>query len=471
MQQIIIIGNGISGVSAALELRKLSTDKITIISDESDYFFARTALMYIFMGKLHKKDVFPYPKDFWKKNNIELTKALVKSIDFEEKKIYFVATSSDEQHKKGGEMNFDKLVLALGSKPNTLPILKRPLLGIQNFYSLTDVDKIKNDIEDVSKVCVVGGGLIGVELAEMFLSKGIEVHLLIREKYFGSHFLPEPEAAWVSDYIRRKGVKLYVEAEVGDILNDENSRISGIKTHKGLEISCGFLALAIGVSPNKDLVRLPQGNTVGRAVPEFVFGQGGLKLNRGILVNEYLETAISDVYAVGDCAELTNPPFPFKSIEANWYVGRLMGETAARNLVGKKEKFQPKIYFNSAKFFDLEYQVYGHIPKDSDQTIGQFFWKSDTYDAALRFAFDADTMALCGVHALGIRLRQKTCETWILEKKNMDFIVENLGEVDFNPEFSKKYFNELVNLYNHTFSKNIKIQRKTNFLTKIFSIR
>ncbi len=472
MQQIVIIGNGISGVSTAIELRKWTNDKITIISDESDFFFARTALMYIFMGKLNKNDIFPYPKDFWVKNKIELKRALVKNIDFDEKKIYFSIQSSDSpQLKRGGELSFDKLVLALGSKPNKLPILHSNILGIQNFYSLSDVAKIKTDIQGVARVCIVGGGLIGVELAEMLLSEGVEVHYIIREKQFGENFLPQEEAILVTEHLRSKGIFLYVEEEIEAIIKDENGRVSCLKTRKGLEILCGFLAVAIGVSPNKDLVRLPQGNMLGRAKPEFVLGQGGIKLNRGILVNEYLETSIQDVFAVGDCAELLTPPSLYKSIEANWYVGKMMGEVAARNIVGQKVPFAPKIYFNSAKFFELDYQIYGKVSPQTQAEFQQFFWKSAKKNIALRFEFETDTLKFCGVHSIGIRLRQNTLESWLLEGRTIDFVIENLEQADFSPEFSYKYFNEVLSLYNQLFGKNIKPKPKTNFLFKLFSIR
>ena len=106
---IVIIGNGISGITAARHIRKLSNHSITVISEETDYFFSRTALMYVYMGHQRFVDTQPYENWFWAKNRIELRKGRVESIDYQQKTLIF----NDKQI-----LNYDKLIIAVGSKPN-----------------------------------------------------------------------------------------------------------------------------------------------------------------------------------------------------------------------------------------------------------------------------------------------------------------------------------------------------------------
>jgi len=109
MQKIVIIGNGIAGITAAKHIRKLSNDEITVISGETDHFFSRTALMYIYMGHMKYENTKPYEDWFWEKNRIHLKRAWVNSIDFDNKQIKF---------SEGDLMPYDKLILATGSQSN-----------------------------------------------------------------------------------------------------------------------------------------------------------------------------------------------------------------------------------------------------------------------------------------------------------------------------------------------------------------
>ena len=121
MEHIAIIGNGISGITAARHIRKLSNKRITVISSETDYFFSRTALMYVYMGHMKFKHTQPYEDWFWEKNEITLKKGYVEQIDTAKKILLF----SD-----GENLKFDKLILATGSKPNKFGWPGQDLKGV-----------------------------------------------------------------------------------------------------------------------------------------------------------------------------------------------------------------------------------------------------------------------------------------------------------------------------------------------------
>ncbi|MFO1527267.1 MAG: FAD-dependent oxidoreductase, partial [Turneriella sp.] len=170
---LVIIGNGITGVSCALEVRRQADCKITLISDEGEYFFSRPALMYVFMRQMQLKDTQPYEKSFWKKKKIELKRGTVTRIESSARLLHFSDRST---------ISYDRLVIATGSEPNKFGWPGQNLPGVQGFYSLQDLSSLERDVADVRHAVIVGGGLIGVEVAEMLHARGIAVTFLVRER-------------------------------------------------------------------------------------------------------------------------------------------------------------------------------------------------------------------------------------------------------------------------------------------------
>ncbi|MEO1253363.1 MAG: FAD-dependent oxidoreductase, partial [Bacteroidota bacterium] len=185
MQHIVIIGNGIAGITAARNIRKLSEDQITVISGETDHFFSRTALMYIYMGHMKYQNTKPYEDWFWEKNRIELKRAWVRAIDLDKKGISF---------DDGGSLSYDKLILATGSQSNKFGWPGQDLRGVQGLYSFQDLELMEENTKSVEHAVILGGGLIGVEMAEMLHSRNIPVTYLIREKNFWGNVLPKEES-------------------------------------------------------------------------------------------------------------------------------------------------------------------------------------------------------------------------------------------------------------------------------------
>ena len=155
MKHVVIIGNGIAGTTAARHIRKRSDDKITIISGETDHFFSRTALMYIYMGHMRYEHTKPYEDWFWAKNRLELKKGWVRSIDFQSKTLEL-----DQE-----VLNYDSLILATGSKPNKFGWPGQDLKGVQGLYSFQDLELMEKNTQSIKEAVVVGGGLIGIEMA------------------------------------------------------------------------------------------------------------------------------------------------------------------------------------------------------------------------------------------------------------------------------------------------------------------
>ena len=468
MQHVVIIGNGISGITAARHIRKQSDCKITVISGETDHFFSRTALMYVYMGHMKFEHTKPYEDWFWEKNRIELKRAWVKTVDFEEKKLYFRLPNDNKEAKIGGSISYDKLILALGSTPNKFGWKGQNLKGVQGLYSYQDLESLQEITPSIKKAVIVGGGLIGVELAEMLHSREIEVTFLVRENSFWNTVIPPEESALISRHIKENHINIKFSSELDEIIGDENGQVKAIKTKNGDEIDCQFVGLTVGVSPNISLLKVPQGNMIGREKPAFVLGVGGIKLNRGILVNEYLETNIPNVYAVGDCVEHEKPPKGRKNLEQIWYTGRIMGETIAQTITGKRTKYQPGVFFNSAKFFDIEYQTYGQVPAELPEDTKTFYWEHSTGRISVRINYTTESQAVTGMNTFGIRMRHKVWDEWILSGKSIEYVLENLSKANFDPEFFKQHEAEILKKYNTETGSSLTLKSKKGIFSKIF---
>ncbi len=435
MSKIIIIGNGIAGSTAARYIRKNSDHEITMISGETEYPFSRTALMYIYMGHMKFEHTKLYEDWFWAKNRINIVKEWVKNIDTSQK---IIALSNSET------IDYDKLIIATGSKPNKLGWPGQDLTGVQGLYHLQDLESMETATQQgIKKAVIVGGGLIGIEMAEMFHSRHIPVTMLVREKSFWDIVLPPEESAMINRHILANGIDLRLSEELLEIKGIDGTVSSIICKNSGEEIACEFVGLTVGVSPNIDFVK-----------------ESGIATNRGIIANEYLETSAKDVYALGDCVELATPDPGRRPIEAVWYTGRLMGKAVAKSICDGPTKYDPGIWFNSAKFFDIEYQVYGDIPAKTPEHITSLYWQHQTENKAIRINYETASGVVTGFNLMGIRYRHAVCEKWIADKTNIETVIENLSIANFDPEFFEEYESTFVAMYNQKNGKSIKLKAK-----------
>lgn len=412
MRSIVIIGNGIAGITAARFLRKFGDDTIRVISEESDHFYSRTALMYVYMGHMTYEHTKPYEDWFWEKNRIELVRGHVAKVEGAEKRLIL----SD-----GRIVEFDVLILATGSRSRFFGWPGENLRGVSGLYSLQDLETVEEYTRDIERGVIVGGGLIGIELAEMLHSRHIDVSMLVRESEYWSNVLPLEDGRRIGDHIRHHGIDLQLETELREILSDESGRVRGVTTSRGETINCQFVGITTGVAPNVGFL-----------------ADSDLEVGRGILVDDHFRTNIPDVYAIGDCAEFREGSGDGPPIEQLWYTGRMHGETVAQTIMGKPTPYDRGVWFNSAKFFDIEYQTYGFVPntpRDGEETLT---WESEDGKRALRIIFNATTRAVLGVNLYGIRHRHVVWEKWIADGTTVDEVLERLDEARFDPEFTRK---------------------------------
>lgn len=442
---LVIIGNGITGTTVARYVRKAMDWDITIISSETKHFFSRTALMYIYMGHMEYEHTKPYEDHFWEKNDLNLVHDHVTNIDSDANMLSL---------REGQSISYDKLVIATGSKPNKFGWEGQDLKGVQGLYSYQDLQLMEENTKDIERAVIVGGGLIGIEVAEMLHTRDIPVTLLVRETNYWDNALPIDEAKMINKEIRKHHMDLRLETKLDKILSDDNGRARAVVTQEGEEISCQFVALTPGVHPNLGLV-----------------DSTNIETDRGVLINRYFETNIGDIYAAGDCAEFKEVPEGDPPIEQLWYTGRMQGECLARNLCGERKPYDRGIWYNSAKFMTIEWQTYGRVPPQLPEDCKTFCWQHPEKNLLLRINYKKSDRSVAGFNSFGIRLRQAVCEQWIDDGQSLEYVLEHMGEANFDPEFYDQYEQDIIDYYNETHPENTLQVKKKRGLFGLFQFK
>jgi NADH oxidase (H2O2-forming) len=382
-----------------------------MVSGESDHFYARTALMYIYMGDLRYQDTKPYADGFWSENRIELVRDHVTRIDTQGHEVLLAS---------GERLEYDRLLIAAGSTPNRFGWPGEYARGVQGLYSLGDLARMEENTRGISAAAVVGGGLIGMEMSEMLRSRSIPVTFLVREQAYMDYVFSEKESQLVHQAIRDHGVDLELGAELQEIAVDEKGSAAGVLLKDGAERPAQFVGLAVGVHPNIDLA-----------------SASGIETGKGILISDTFQTSAPDVFAAGDCAEFRNPLPGRAPVEQLWYTGRGQGRQVAANLSGESREYRPPLFFNSAKFFDLEYQTYGTIGPAPKPGCSEVEYLDG--GRSLRVAYSNDDEAVLGVNAFGHRIRQNVWSHWIRSREPVSLVMGELARGSFDPEFFRSF--------------------------------
>lgn len=412
-----IIGNGVAGTSAAFRLRQRDPEAaITLISGESDYFFSRTALMYAYMDRMNLRDLEPFERKAYEAQRIERRRAWVRNLDAE----------NHELHLSGGSgaavLKYDKLLVATGSVPNRFdwPGLAGAREGVTHFVSLQDLEACERLTPTTKRAVVVGGGLIGVELVECLRHHGVDVEFLVREPSYWPVALAPEEGALVEEEVKHHGVGLRMQEEVAEVLSDPaTGRVTGVKTSTGAKLDCQMLGICIGVRPAVDWLKAVK-------TPPAI--------GRGIHASPQFRTSLPDVWAAGDCAEITRANGNGTFIEQIWYSARRQGELAAQSMLGDAVFYDPPIFYNSARFFEVEYTTAGqavNVPAGAEV----FFHRVPGRRASIRIA--SHHGAVIGFNMLGARWNHSQFETWIRERRGVDHVMANLHRAQFDVEFGR----------------------------------
>lgn len=415
-RRIVIVGNGVAGATAALELRARDERcEITLVSDESDYFFSRTALMYALMEQLPRKGLEPFERHVWDRQRITRVRARVRDLHAEQRTI----TLDD-----GRSLAYDALVLATGARGRRLdtPGVERVRHGLSTFVTMSDLDRCESLIRRSDRAVVVGGGLIGVELVECLLHHGVKTTFVVREQSYWPQGLGAPEAAIVHEHLRAKGVDLQLDRSLATIEADDEGRVRGVTLSSGERVPCAMLGACIGVEPNVQWLRACASAPV---------------IDRAILVNDRLQTSLPSVWAAGDCAAIRVDDR--RVYEPIWYTARRHGAFVARQLSGSSERYRAPVFKNSAKFFELEYSAVGDCDPRAHASVALAHPRKPI--VARLYHRDA---VFTGFSAVGSRWDTTRLAEWVEQARPLEWVRARLRDAQFDPEFSRARIEQMT---------------------------
>ena len=336
-QKYLIVGGVAGGATAAARMRRLSEDAEIILFEKGKYIsYANCGLPYYIGGVIEERErlFVQTPEAFGKRFNIDVrTESEVIAIDVVAKRVA-VRTADGEEY----EESFDKLLLSPGASPVVPPLAGIQSEGIFTLRNVSDTDRIKHYITErrVRRAVIVGGGFIGLEMAENLKHAGAEVAVVeMAPQVMGP--IDYSMAALVHEHLEQQGVKLYLEQAVESFSRDNEELTVHFKS--GINLHADMVLLSIGVRAETRLAE-----SAGLRIGEM----------RGIWVDEYLQTSVADIYAVGDAIEYPHP------ITGKPWLNFLAGPAnrqariVADNMVlGNHVKYEGAIGTAIAKVFDL----------------------------------------------------------------------------------------------------------------------
>jgi NADPH-dependent 2,4-dienoyl-CoA reductase/sulfur reductase-like enzyme len=417
----VIVGNGVCGMEAALALRAREADaRISLVSDEHDHFFSRPALMYIFAGQTRLLDTEPYDRQLYERMRFERVRGKVATVD---------AAGHALALEDGRRASYDKLLLAVGSKARAAPWPGAEGPGLHYFVTLRDLEGLDREAQKGGRAVVIGGGLIGVEVAEVLHDRGLHVTFLIRENWYFPLALDANESALVAEHMRAHGVDVRLGINVEAILRGPDGRPRAVRVD-GSELPTDLVAISIGVVPNT----------------AFLAG-GPVALSKGgaIEVDDALRTGRPDVWAAGDCANVTWADGSRRP-EQLWYTARDQGRIAAQSMLGDEVAYRRGVWYNSAKFFDLEWTTAGWVPAllnfdntplDPGPDVRTWFQRVPGGFVSQKVVCRGDRVV--GFNMLGSRWNHEPLLRWIQERRSLEWVLKHLPEAQFDEEFMQRF--------------------------------
>lgn len=322
----LIIGGGVAGTTAAETVRqKDPTGSVAIISDEPYRLYSRIMLSKpnFFLEKIPFEQIWLKSDAWYKENKIDFLGGKKAAALEPSKKILRLDDNT--------ELGYEKLLLATGACPRPWKTVGSDKSGIFYLRTLDDGKAIIKAIKSAKRAVTIGGGFISFEISDLLRQAGIDVALIIRESHYWEPILDETSGRMIEKALEKGGVKIIRNSEVQEVLGDK--AVKGVILKDGTEIPCEMIVCGIGVVCSVDWLK-----------------ESGIKSNRGILANEYLETNLPDVWVAGDAAEFNDLILEEVVQLGNWVNAQEQGRIAGLNMTGSKEPFKFVSFYTTQGF-------------------------------------------------------------------------------------------------------------------------
>lgn len=275
--KLVVIGNGMAGISTVEQILKLTTQfEITVFGSEPHPNYNRIMLSYVLEGSKTIDDIVLNDWQWYADNGITLhTGTKVVKID---------ETHKEVVTEEGMRVPYDKVIIATGSNSFILPIPGSDKQGVIGFRDIADCNQMLEAAKTYKKAAVIGGGLLGLEAAKGLVQLGMDVTVVHLMEDLMERQLDHQAALMLRAELERQGIKFKMQAQTVELLGGE--RVSGLRFADDTVLDAEFVVMAVGIKPNVEVAK-----------------NSGIEVNRGIVVNDYMQTSMKDVYSVGECNE------------------------------------------------------------------------------------------------------------------------------------------------------------------------
>lgn len=343
MKNYVIVGNGVAAIGAVEGIRQHDAQgSITLVSEEDVPTYGRPLISYYLADKI-KLDTLPYrDEQFYADNKVSLRlSSRVVEVKPETRNIIL---------QNGEALEYDKLLLATGGTPKQPPIPGIEGDGVFNFTTLAHAEALKDVIERVSRVVVVGAGLIALKAAEGFAEKGIDVTVVVRSRLMRTYF-DEASSDLITRHLEKNGMRFLQGASTEAIVRDTDGAVKGVKTDKGI-VEADIVVIAAGVAPNMSLAQ-----------------DAGIETSEGIRVDDHMRTSNEHVFAAGDVAEAKDLLTGEYTVRPIWPNAYTQGRYAGINMTGTEDSYSGGLSMNSITYYGLPTVSIGQTAEEDDVTV------------------------------------------------------------------------------------------------------
>jgi NAD(P)H-nitrite reductase large subunit len=331
----VIVGSGIAGLAAAEAIRERDPRaRITMVSAEAHDFYSRPGLAYLLRGDIPEKQLVVRNSDDVRALKIKRVAATVENILCAEHELVL---------DDGARLGYDRLLLATGAVAVPAPFPGGDLFGVVKLDSLDDTRHIIGQSGRGRTAVVVGGGITALELVEGLHARGMSVHYFLRGARYMADVLDETESNIVLKRLREEGVTVHLNTQIKQV-HPRRNRVALVETQAGKTLPCDVVGVAIGVKPRADLAK-----------------QAGLKVDRGVIVNEYLRASAPDVFAAGDVAEVFDATSGRTTLDVLWPTAVTQGRIAGANMAGAGTAYTKGVPFNVTQMTGLKVTIIGAV--------------------------------------------------------------------------------------------------------------
>jgi NAD(P)H-nitrite reductase large subunit len=301
-----------------------------------------------------EKQLFPFTTADFQRLNVRYVKGRATKIFREENQIEVDGKS---------RLGYDHLLIAVGAQAVRLTVPGADLEGVVKLDHLADARQINQLTRKTKRAVVVGGGITALELVEGLVAQRVKVTYLLRGDHYWSNVLDEQESKIVEARLEMEGVELIYHAEAIEVLG-KRGRVDGVRLLDGRTLRCNLLAYAIGIQPRLELAK-----------------GAGLAVDRGILVNEHLQTNDPDVFAAGDVAQAYDPLSGRSIMDSLWNPARDQGHVAGLNMAGRRSAYLKSAPFNVTRLAGLTTTIIGAVGRGGrdDDLVGIARGDSETF--------------------------------------------------------------------------------------------